>query len=570
MVTWLRTAARSFVRHTHRGRLLLAFAIIVPMLAPVHPDAISAAVDAPLALCTANSRIVSCVSGADVLLRGANIDGEHYQIGPGYDWSNGDERNAIPALRSWGANVLLQSVASGPILRDSTTNSRGRPVTRAQYLGFLDGVVAATRAQGMYVILAYRMPHVDVAQPPRPDEAAEAALAFLAGRYKDQPHVLYATQVEPHDVSWASLRPQWERVIDRIHEAAAPAKPLVMVSGPNHARDLRGAVSDPVNRPNVVYKAHYYGVKDRGFDELMALWTPAIDAGLPVFLGEFGPGDSQLLLDYTEARGIGWAAWHFWHEGHPTLVQNLSDFAPTAWGEQIKGALAAHAPPVSDALTIYDDGATNGFWEGAYGHRAKVGCDTSHKTSGNCSLAADLNGWGGFNFGYNGGYPTGGYAAITLDLRPNGQPLDNFQMIVDGPSGSRYGAVTLGAYQRALLVDGWVRVTIPLSTVGVAGGHLGKVQIQNNRGAIAPRVWLDHIALVKIAPIIWPHVTATRAYDAGREWPASARRCLVSSYSYRSRQQVGEGGASTPMMQHIGALLAKVEEVAPCRGEDMT
>ena len=59
-------------------------------------------------------------------------------------------------------------------------------------------------------------------------------------------------------VSWTTLRPLFESMVDAIRPAAAPSEPLVMIPGTNWSRDLNGAITDPIKRPNVVYKTHPY------------------------------------------------------------------------------------------------------------------------------------------------------------------------------------------------------------------------------------------------------------------------------------------------------------------------
>jgi len=283
--------------------------------------------------------------GRPLLLRGVNMDGEHYHIGPGYDPRRGPTQQAIPAAARWGANILMHGFASRPILEGITLNRTGATVTRAQYLGFLDELVRLTREWGMYLVLAYRMPLIDVEQPPYPDGDARRALTALAARYRDEAHVMYSTQVESHDVDWGFLRPLWEVMIDEVRVATAPHTPIVMVSGPEWGRRIADATIDPVRRDHVVYKTHYYSVPGESTDDLVAHFLPAVEAGLPVFFGEFGDDGADIVLPIARRHEIGWCAWQFWEEGPPTLVRSLTDFAPTAWGNTIRAELLAQPPP---------------------------------------------------------------------------------------------------------------------------------------------------------------------------------------------------------------------------------
>ncbi|PLS79793.1 MAG: hypothetical protein CYG59_11380, partial [Chloroflexi bacterium] len=179
-------------------------------------------------------------------------------------------------------------------------------------------------------------------QPAMPDAAAKQALATLGARYKNKSNVMYALQVEPHDVSWSQLRPVYEDMVDAIRSAAAPSSPIVMVSGTSWGRNISGAIADPVRRPNIVYKSHQYNSRA----EFQRYFLDAHDAGLPVFIGEFGEAygssitmtmdDVNELLRVARERNIGWAAWIFDYKGPPVLLSDRN-FTPTQpYGETIR------------------------------------------------------------------------------------------------------------------------------------------------------------------------------------------------------------------------------------------
>jgi hypothetical protein len=278
-------------------------------------------------------------SGRPVILRGANV--MHGEWAGHLDW----ERRAIPEFAAnWKGNVLIRGFASQPV-NDGD----------AGYLAQLDELVHLSDVHNLYLVLAWRAHATNGPQPPQPDAAAGAALAALSARYRARTHVAYALQVEPHTenrtvVAWAGLRPMFESMVDEIRAAAAPFEPLVMIPGTDWSRDLRGAIDDPVARPNVVYKTHPYN-PSRDFQPLFGR---AHDAGLPVFVGEFAPANAQQhthmtlddvrdLMTFTRARGIGWAAWLLDYETHSLM--NEEDLTPTApYGVLVRAELAeAHA-----------------------------------------------------------------------------------------------------------------------------------------------------------------------------------------------------------------------------------
>lgn len=292
---------------------------------------------------TAGNKIVT-ENGQEVMLRGANI--MRAEFDNTMDW----EERAIPELAEhWHGTILTRGFASDPV------NSAD-----AGYLGLLDELVALAKANRMYLLLAWRSFGVNGEQPPMPTAAAQQALATLAARYKDQSHVMYALQVEPHDTSdgpdWSILRPLFENMVDAIRAVVArpdvPAdQPLIMIPGRNWSRNVSGAITDPVNRPNVVYKSHPYNPSS----DFQNLFGDTHDAGLPVFVGEFAPSDAEEdtnmsmdditdLLAFTRDRGIGWAAWLLDFGTH--ALMNETDLSPTTpYGTTVKAEMLT-TPPI--------------------------------------------------------------------------------------------------------------------------------------------------------------------------------------------------------------------------------
>lgn len=280
-------------------------------------------------LATAGNRIVVAETQEDVVLRGANV------LRSEWDLSMAAERVAFPIMaQEWNANVAVRGFASGPVAAQDEA-----------YLQLLDEHVDLAREHAMYLVFAWRSHSVNGPQPSRPDEEAERALVALAERYHGQSHIAYALQVEPHDVTWDDVQPQFTSMTDAIRTAAAPHEPLVLVPGVDWSRDVSGAVAKPVDRPNVVYKTHPYNTAA----DFEKQFLSAHDAGLPVFIGEFGllpelgmgMADVQALLDVAEVRGLGWAAWAMDYQGGPALVENNEDFQPTQpYGEAVRDALS--------------------------------------------------------------------------------------------------------------------------------------------------------------------------------------------------------------------------------------
>jgi hypothetical protein len=307
--------------------------LLVPALTVRAPDVSAAATAVPW-LKTVGNKIVTANTDQEVILRGANVLRSEWNL----DMSL--ERAAIPIMADrWKGNVIVRGFASDPV------NSGD-----GQYLGMLDEHVSLAEANHLYVIFAWRSHSVDGAQPNMPDDRARQALVHLAQRYRGKPSVMYALQVEPHDVTWSQVQPRFVELVDAIRAASSPYKPIVLVPGVDWSRDVGGAITDPVPRENVVYKTHPYNDQSRFQEQFI----DAYDAGLPVFVGEFGylpdggmfMSDVNALLTVARQRNLGWAAWILDDgTGTTALVANRSTFDPTEpYGVAIRNEMLSTPP----------------------------------------------------------------------------------------------------------------------------------------------------------------------------------------------------------------------------------
>lgn len=332
------------------------------------------------------NRLVNEV-GQAVVLRGVNIDRFNPLISATFpDAGSGNyEAIAAPVLFNlWRANSLTIPIASGPVNRGDLDRPEYIPGTGPVpttpgffYLQVLDRIVAAATAAGMYVNLAYRFPEPDDAQPDFPDLAAQQAMAALAQRYRANPGVLYSLQVEPGNdaskIPWsemfrnpnvapvAFLKPLFEAMIDAIR--AVHPQSLIFVPGNQFGRFVWYQLSDPIIRPNLVFKSHTY---DTVADIQGPFYKLAeLAAQYPVFIGEFGPRLDEVtlaelapLLDWFESIGaVGWHAWQFLSVGPPTLLASYNlgagTFTPSQYGVVVQSylqALAGGPLPLPDPL----------------------------------------------------------------------------------------------------------------------------------------------------------------------------------------------------------------------------
>lgn len=230
----------------------------------------------------------------------------------------------------WGANVVLLAIASGPVNRKDAT-----------YIAHLDELISLAKKNGAYTFLVYRYSEPDDEQPLMPDQAGEDAMAALALRYRNEPAVIYGLQVEPK-TGWNNLKPRFTTMIDAIR--ANNPRSLIVVPGTNWGRYVHWALTEPIQRSNLVYKSHTYDTYDTIMKNYHFL---EMAARYPLMLGEFGAGnatsltDVDRLLDYVESNNISWIGWIFHDKACPCTLSNADTFAPSAYGAEVKARMLA-------------------------------------------------------------------------------------------------------------------------------------------------------------------------------------------------------------------------------------
>jgi endoglucanase len=336
-------------------------------------------------LTTAGNRIVSVEDGATVVLRGINRSGLEYADSVAGDFIAGARMSFSEIeeiVLGWGARVLRIPFSQSRVVDAATS---------AAYLHALDTVIEWTASCGAYVLLDLQWldPAVSYGSTsdgslnriaPLPSAESGQMWRVLAERYQNTPAVLFDIYNEPHsrlpgdphvpmavrpDGSeyaltrgrvtarvWRDVAARLIRDIKEVHPRA-----LTFVSGVSWGYDLRGVPfgrADEIRPEGIVYGAHVYpsSMFERGGGRAAhgpLAWDRAfgsIAADVPVCVAEFGGGAEDLewgrrLLDYLEARHIGWLAWS-WSDA-PRLVTIEEPKRPTPFGTLVRAALGSAA-----------------------------------------------------------------------------------------------------------------------------------------------------------------------------------------------------------------------------------
>ena len=150
------------------------------------------------------------------------------------------------------------------------------------------GVEYASQA-GMYAIVDWH-----ILSDSDPNIHKDQALAFfeeMSREFAERDNVLYEICNEPNGgTTWQAVKSYALEVIPVIRANDPDA--VIIVGTPNWSQFVDQAAADPITGyDNIMYTLHFYADTHR--DDLRARMEAAVEAGLPVFITEFGICDAS-------------------------------------------------------------------------------------------------------------------------------------------------------------------------------------------------------------------------------------------------------------------------------------
>ena len=177
------------------------------------------------------------------------------------------------------------------------------------------GVKAATD-NDMYVIIDWHI--LSDGNPQTYQSQAMDFFAEMSEKYGKNNNVLYEICNEPNGgTSWSTIKAYAKEIIPVIREHDPDA--VIIVGTPTWSQDVDQAVKDPLaEEDNIMYALHFYAATHK--ESLRNKMTAAIEAGLPIFVTEYGICDTSGngAIDYDSANqwvetmnvyGISYCAW---------------------------------------------------------------------------------------------------------------------------------------------------------------------------------------------------------------------------------------------------------------------
>ncbi len=189
-----------------------------------------------------------------------------------------------------------------------------------------DGVQYATD-NDMYVIIDWHI--LSDGDPNTHKEDAKAFFTEMSEAYSGYDNVLYEICNEPNGgTSWSSIKSYAEEIIPVIRENDEDA--VILVGTPNWSQYVDQAASDPITAySNIMYTLHFYAATHT--DGLRSTMAAAIDAGLPVFVSEYGICDASgngaidekqanAWVELMDRYGVSYVAWNLSNKNETSAV----------------------------------------------------------------------------------------------------------------------------------------------------------------------------------------------------------------------------------------------------------
>lgn len=239
--------------------------------------------------------------------------------------------------QKWGINVIRLALY--------TTGSGGYCVSEdgsRQYMeDMIDIGVKAAAENDMYVIIDWHI--LEDGNPNTYIGRAKDFFAKISEKYKDYENVLYEICNEPNGgTQWSDVKNYAETIIPVIRENDSDA--VIIVGTPTWCQDVDQAAADPItDQDNIMYALHFYAGTHK--EELRNRADQAMEAGLPIFVSEFGLCDASgngandldeadRWMDWMNNHQISCVQWNLSNKDETCALIDSSCTKTTDWKDE--------------------------------------------------------------------------------------------------------------------------------------------------------------------------------------------------------------------------------------------
>lgn len=228
----------------------------------------------------------------------------------------------------WGINVVRLAMYTDPNVG----------YTKELHNKVKMGINYATEL-GLYVIVDWH-----ILSDGNPNTYKTQAIEFfkeIANEYKDNENIIYEICNEPNgNVSWErDIKPYAQDVIKEIREIDKDA--IIICGTPTWSQDVDIVARNPIEGyDNIIYALHFYAATHTDWIRNKA--KNAIDAGLPIFVSEFGICDasgnggidynqSEEWMKFLNENNISWVMWNLSNKQETSAIISSNCNKTTGW-----------------------------------------------------------------------------------------------------------------------------------------------------------------------------------------------------------------------------------------------
>jgi endoglucanase len=185
----------------------------------------------------------------------------------------------------WGVQVVRLAMYTAEYNGYCTGDAANAKQLRKQIYSAVD----AADKLGMYVIIDWHI--LSDGNPKTYQSQAKSFFKTMAKRYADNDNVIYEICNEPNGgTTWSEIKSYAKSVIKVIRKYDGDA--IIIVGTPTWSQDVDQAAKSPITGyKNIMYSFHFYADTHR--DDMRSKVKAAVDAGLPIFVTEYGICDAS-------------------------------------------------------------------------------------------------------------------------------------------------------------------------------------------------------------------------------------------------------------------------------------
>ncbi len=400
-------------------------------------------------------------NGNGVLLKGISTHGLAWYP----DYVNED---CIRQLKEeWGANVFrlaMYTAEYGGFCSGGDKESLKALVK--------DGVKYATD-NDMYVIIDWHI--LSDGNPNTYLEDAKGFFEEMSEEYADYTNVLYEICNEPYGgTSWSDVKSYAEEVIEVIRENDEDG--IILVGTPNWSQYVEQAAADPIEGyDNIMYTLHFYAATHK--EDLREAMVRAVEAGLPIFVSEYG------ICDASGNGGIDEYQANQWVE-----LLNQYQISYVAWNLSNKSETSAvikSSCSKTSGFTLEDLSDSGKWLYNMLGAQGSLGAEASGSGTGQEPAGDSAGGQQGSASGSTGQGGTLTQGELSLSV----QPVNSW-----GQGGEAFCQYTLTITNLGETdLEGWtVEVTFN-GDISLSNGWNGNYQVSGSTLVITSMDYNGHI-----------------------------------------------------------------------------